>query len=104
MRCLCHLLSDDRLRENAAECLLAVVSWKAGKAADRAQLLSLFETDMMAPLFAAAEKANAKALAEDRDYNFLKKLVQVSRYSDVVLVDFKIEVLGHFYGTFHRRT
>ena len=35
---------------------------------------------MMAPLFAAAEKANAKALmAEDeRDYNFLKKLVQVS--------------------------
>ena len=79
MRCLCHLLSDDRLRENAAECLLAVVSWKAGKAADRAQLLSLFETDMMAPLFAAAEKANAKALAsEDSDYNFLKKLVQVS--------------------------
>ena len=44
------------------------------------QLLSLFETAMMAPLFAAAEKANAKALmAEDeRDYNFLKKLVQVS--------------------------
>ena len=37
VRCLCHLLSDDRLRENAAECLLAIVSWKAGKAADRAQ-------------------------------------------------------------------
>ena len=31
----------------------------------------------MAPLFAAAEKANAKALAEERDYNFLKKLVQI---------------------------
>lgn len=79
IRCLCHLLSDDRLRLNAAECLLAVVSWKAGKVVDRAQLLVLFDTDMMAPLFQAAEKANAKALlaGEEEHYNFLKKMVQI---------------------------
>jgi hypothetical protein len=32
-----------------------VVSWRAGKMTDRAQLLCLFEMEMMGPLFAAAE-------------------------------------------------
>lgn len=76
IRCLCHLLSDDKLQLYAAECLLSIVSWRAGKAQDRIQLLTLFKTDMMAPLFQATERANEKALDEDH-YNFLKKMVQI---------------------------
>jgi exportin-5 len=76
IRCLCHLLSDDKLQLNAADCLLNIVGWKSGKAQDRMQLLSLFSTDMMAPLFQATERANQRALDEDH-YNFLKKMVQI---------------------------
>ena len=76
IRCLCHLLSDDSLQLNAADCLLNIVGWKSGKAQDRMQLLSLFGSDMMAPLFQATERANEKALDEDH-YNFLKKMVQI---------------------------
>ncbi len=77
LRCLCHLLSDDRLQMNAAECLLAVVSWKGGKVNDRMQIMCLFNRDMMAPLFDAVGKANQKALAEEAHYHFLKKMVQI---------------------------
>lgn len=76
IRCLCHLLSDENLQLHAADCLLNIVSWKSGKVQERMQLMSLFETDMMAPLFTATERANEKALDEDH-YNFLKKMVQI---------------------------
>jgi hypothetical protein len=39
----------------AAECLLSIVGWKIGsKLTDRAQLLVLFKTAMMAPIFQAS--------------------------------------------------
>ena len=76
LKCLCHLLSDERLQLHAAECLLSIVSWKAGKIQDRAQLLVLFKTEMMAPLFGAAEAAERHKLQEQH-YVFLKKMVQV---------------------------
>ncbi len=76
LRCLCHLLSDPGLQASAADCLLGVVGWKAGKPADRMQLMAMFRTETMAPLFQAAEKANGRAL-EERHYNFLKKVVQI---------------------------
>lgn len=76
VRCLCTLLSDDQLQLNAAECLLGIVSWKSGKVQDRMQLLSLFSSEMIAPLFTATERANARALDEEH-YTFLKKMVQI---------------------------
>ncbi len=76
LRCLCHLLSDPALQGNAADCLLGVVGWKAGKPIDRMQLMAMFKTEMMAPLFQAAEKANQQAL-EEKHYFFLKKVVQI---------------------------
>jgi len=76
LRCLCVLLSDCGLRDSAAECLLGVVTWKAGKPVDRMQLMALFATDMMAPLFRAVEAANALGHSEEH-YAFLKKTVQV---------------------------
>ena len=36
-------------------CYQGVVGWKAGKMTDRAQLLCLFEMEMIGPLFAATE-------------------------------------------------
>ena len=39
LRCLTHLLSDPKLQMAAAECMLGVVGWRAGKVGDRAQLL-----------------------------------------------------------------
>jgi len=76
LRCLSHLLSDPRLQLAAAECLLGIVSWKAGKMTERAQLLCLFDTDMMVPLFAATENAEKHKLDCDH-YNFLKKMIEI---------------------------
>jgi len=76
LRCLTHLLSDPRLQLAAAECLLGIVGWKAGKMTERAQLLCLFDTDMMGPLFAAAENAEKHKLDSDH-YNFLKKMIEI---------------------------
>lgn len=76
VRCLCHLLSNEVLQLQAAECLLSIVGWKAGKVQDRMQLLCLFSEEMMAPLFAATERANARALEEDH-YLFLKRMVAI---------------------------
>ena len=76
LRCLTHLLSDSKLQMPAAECLLGIVSWKAGKIQERAQLLCLFETDMMSPLFAAAENAEKHKLDSDH-YYFLKKMIEI---------------------------
>lgn len=76
IRVLCHLLGQEQLQLPAAECLLSIVGWKAGKVNDRMQLLHLFDTEMMAPLFQATEAANAKNLEEDH-YNVLKKMVQI---------------------------
>eukprot|EP00092_Neocalanus_flemingeri_P018049 GFUD01019534.1.p1 GENE.GFUD01019534.1~~GFUD01019534.1.p1 ORF type:complete len:1164 (-),score=281.09 GFUD01019534.1:284-3775(-) len=76
LRCLTHLLSDPRLQLAAAECLLGIVGWKAGKMTERAQLLCLFDTDMMIPLFAATENAEKHKLDCDH-YNFLKKMVEI---------------------------
>ena len=76
VRCLCHLLSDEKMQLHAAECLLSIVGWKVGKLPDRAQLLVLFKTDMMAPLFQAVESAERKS-HDERHYVFLKRMVQV---------------------------
>jgi len=76
LRCLTHLLSDPRLQLAAGECLLGIVGWKAGKMTERAQLLCLFDTDMMVPLFAATENAEKHKLDCDH-YNFLKKMVEI---------------------------
>eukprot|EP00095_Tigriopus_kingsejongensis_P004335 snap_masked-scaffold1460_size40381-processed-gene-0.0 protein:Tk04335 transcript:snap_masked-scaffold1460_size40381-processed-gene-0.0-mRNA-1 annotation:"PREDICTED: exportin-5" len=76
IKVLCHLLAEERLQLPAAECLLSIVSWKAGKLNDRMQLLALFHTEMMAPLFQAMEAANAQALEADH-YNVFKKMVQI---------------------------
>jgi len=76
LRCLTHLLSDPRLQLAAGECLLGIVGWKAGKMTERAQLLCLFDTEMMGPLFAAAEHAEKHKLDCDH-YNFLKKLIEI---------------------------
>jgi len=76
LNCLLHLLRDDSLQIYAAECLLGIVGWKAGKMIDRGQLLCLFEMEMMEPLFAATEAAEQHAL-EENHYNFLKKMVQI---------------------------
>jgi hypothetical protein len=76
VRCLCHLLSDEKMQLNAADCLLSIVGWKVGKLPDRAQLLVLFKTDMMAPLFQAVESAERKS-HDERHYVFLKRMVQV---------------------------
>jgi len=76
LRCLTHLLSDAQLQLYAADCLLGVVGWRAGKMAERAQLLCLFETEMMAPLFQATEAAERHKM-EEQHYNFLKKMVQI---------------------------
>jgi len=76
LRCLTHLLSDQRLQLSAADCLLGVVSWKAGKMTERAQLLCLFDTDMMVPLFSAAENAEKHKLDCDH-YNVLKKMIEI---------------------------
>jgi len=76
LHCLTHLLKDERLQMYAAECLLAIVSWKAGKTTDRVQILSLFETEFMQPLFAATQAAETHAL-EESHYNFMKKMVQI---------------------------
>jgi len=74
LHCLIHLLMDESLQIYAAECLLGVVGWKAGKMSDRAQLLCLF--DSMQPLLAATEAAEKHAL-EENHYNFMKKMVQI---------------------------
>lgn len=76
VRCLCHLLSDEKMQLHAAECLLSIVGWKVGKLADRAQLLVLFKTEMMAPIFQAVEAAERKS-HDERHYIFLKRMVQV---------------------------
>ena len=49
------IYKDERLQMYAAECLLGVVGWKAGKTTDRQQILSLFDTEFMQPLFAATQ-------------------------------------------------
>jgi exportin-5 len=79
VRCLCHLLRDDRLQIYAAECLLAIVSWKIGKLTDRVHLLVLFQSDMISPLFEAVEAANLKTMQgeDDAHYLFLKRTVQI---------------------------
>lgn len=76
VRCLCHLLKDERMQLHAAECLVTIVSWKAGKLQDRAQLLILFKTEMMAPIFQAVENAERNS-HEEHHYLFLKRLVQI---------------------------
>ena len=76
LRCLTHLLSDPKLQLSAAECLLGIVSWKAGKVQERAQLLCLFETDMMGQLFSAAENAEKHKL-DSEHYYFLKKMIEI---------------------------
>ncbi|XP_023336728.1 exportin-5 [Eurytemora carolleeae] len=76
LSCLTHLLKDESLQIYAADCLLGIVGWKAGKMTDRAQILCLFEMDMMRPLFAATEAAEQHAL-EENHYNFMKKMVQI---------------------------
>ena len=76
LRCLTHLLSDPKLQMAAAECMLGVVGWRAGKVGERAQLLCLFESDMMSQLFAAAENAEKHKLDCDY-YNFLKKMIEI---------------------------
>ena len=76
LRCLTHLLSDSRLQLAAAECMLGIVSWRAGKITERAQLLCLFESDMMSQLFAAAENAEQHKLDSDH-YYFLKKMIEI---------------------------
>ena len=76
LRCLTHLLSDPKLQMAAAECMLGVVGWRAGKVGERAQLLCLFESDMMSQLFAAAENAEKHKLDCDH-YNFLKKMIEI---------------------------
>jgi len=79
VKCLCHLLSDEQLQLHAAECLLGIVSSKAGKVTDRAQLLVLFKSDMISPLFQAVEAANLKTMQgeDDQHYLFLKRMVQL---------------------------
>lgn len=76
LKCLTHLLKDESLQIYAAECLLGIVGWKAGKMSDRMQILSLFEMEFMQPLFAAVEAAETHAL-EENHYNFMKKMVQI---------------------------
>jgi len=76
LKCLCHLLTDEQLQLHAAECLLSIVSWRAGRIQDRALLLVLFRTDMIMPLFRAVEAAEIRQLQE-RHYVFLKKMVQI---------------------------
>ena len=52
IKCLVHLLTTEpHMQLHAAEVLLSIVSWKAGKAQDRMQLLCLLKTDMIMPLF-----------------------------------------------------
>ena len=80
VKCLCHLLRDDQLQLFAAECLLGIVSWKVGKLSDRAQLMVMFKTEMISPLFEAVEAANVRTLQdqdEDAHYLLLKRLVQI---------------------------
>ena len=67
---------DDRLQLHAAECLHSIVGWKVGKMSDRMQLLVLFKSDMMEPIFKAVVTAEQKSLQEQH-YKFLKKLVQM---------------------------
>ena len=76
LRCLTHLLSDPKLQLSAAECLLGIVSWKAGKVQERAQLLCLFETETMGQLFSAAENAEKHKL-DSEHYYFLKKMIEI---------------------------
>lgn len=76
LRCLTHLLSDPRLQLSAGDCLLGLVGWRAGKTAERAHLLCLFDTDMMMSLFAATEEAEKKSLDCDH-YTFLKRMVEI---------------------------
>ena len=76
IRCLTHLLSDSKLQMSAAECMLGIVGWKAGKIQERAQILCLFESDMMSQLFAAAENAEKHKLDSDH-YYFLKKMIEI---------------------------
>ena len=76
LRCLTHLLSDARLQMPAAECMLGIVSWKAGKIQERGQLLCLFETELMCQLFSAAENAEQHKLDSDH-YYFLKKMIEI---------------------------
>ena len=76
LRCLTHLLSDTKLQAAAADCMLGVVGWKAGKISERAQLLCLFESDMMSQLFSAAENAEKHKLDSDH-YYFLKKMIEI---------------------------
>jgi len=76
LRCLTHLLSDPRLQMAAGECLLGIVGWKAGKITERVQLLCLFETNMMVPLFSAVENAENNKLDSDH-YIFFKKMVEI---------------------------
>ena len=54
-------------------------SSKAGKVTDRAQLLVLFKSDMISPLFQAVEAANLKTMQgeDDQHYLFLKRMVQL---------------------------
>ena len=46
------------MRLHAAEVLLSIVSWKAGKVQDRMQLLVLFKSDMIMPLFRSGHWLN----------------------------------------------
>lgn len=79
VRCLCHLLRDEALQIHAAECLLGIVSSKYGKLTDRAQLMVLFKSDMISPLFEAVEAANVKTMQgeDDQHYLLLKRMVQI---------------------------
>lgn len=79
VKCLCHLLSDETLQLHAAECLLGIVSSKVGKLTDRAQLMVLFKSDMISPLFQAVEAGNLKSMQgeDDQHYLFLKRMVQI---------------------------
>lgn len=54
-------------------------SSKAGKVTDRAQLLVLFKSDLISPLFQAVEAANLKTMQgeDDQHYLFLKRMVQI---------------------------
>ena len=79
VKCLCHLLSDETLQLYAAECLLGIVSSKMGKLSDRAQLMVLFKSDLISPLFQAVEAGNLKSMQgeDDQHYLFLKRMVQI---------------------------
>lgn len=67
LQIFCVLLNDENFQDGSAECLLQIVSRK-GKLDERRPLLILFSEDAMRCIFQSAENKN---------YQFLKKLTRV---------------------------